>query len=318
MGLLPFLYSLTLEEASRLAQLGFLGLGIMGYPMARQLLKAGHDVALWSFTAPKARQLAGEGKGAFCETPRQVAERAECIFYCVGDSEMSRQVAVGENGLIHGARPGTVVADCSTIAPSVSRGIGAEFARRGVHFLDAPCTGSKPGAEQATLTFMIGGDRVIYERVRPYFDLMGKSFYYCGGPGQGLQAKLTQNLVLANIMQAFNEGMVLATKGGINPELMLEILNNSAARSGLISYKAPYVLGRDFKTNFSTKWMHKDIGLALDTAKQMDLPLPATGLVQQMFQAAIAKGLGELDFCSTVQVMEEFAGVQVHKTQEKP
>ncbi len=316
MGSLLCSYCLIPQEASKLAQLGFLGLGIMGYPMARQLLKAGHDVALWSFTSSKARQLAAEGKGACCDTPRQVAERAECVFYCVGDTGMSRRVALGEDGLIHGARPGAVIADCSTIAPSVSREIGADFAKRGVHFLDAPCTGSKPGAEQATLTFMIGGDRAVYERVEPYFRLMGKFFYYCGGPGQGLQAKLTQNLVLAAIMQAFNEGMVLATKAGIDPELMLEILNNSAARSGLISYKAPYVFGRDFSTNFSTKWMHKDIGLALETAKEMGLPLPMTGLVQQIFQAAIAKGLADLDFCSTVQVMEEFAGVRVAKSQD--
>ena len=119
---------------------------------------------------------------------------------------------------------------------------------------------------------------------------MGKQFYYCGGPGMGLQAKLTQNLILSNILQAFNEGMVLATKAGIDPELMLDILDNSAAKSGLISYKAPFVFRRDFTTNFSTKWMHKDIGLMLESAQELGVPLPLTGLTQQMFQAAIAAG----------------------------
>ena len=151
--------------------------------------------------------------------------------------------------------------------PAVSREIGAAFAAKGAHFLDAPCTGSKPGAEKATLTFMVGGDQAAFDRAKPYFEMMGKVFYYCGGPGQGLQAKLTQNLVLANIMQAFAEGMVLATKGGVAPQLMLEILDNSAAKSGLISSKAPFVLARDFSTNFSTKWMHKDVGLALESGE---------------------------------------------------
>ena len=127
----------------------------------------------------------------------------------------------------------------------------------------------------------------------------------------GLQAKLTQNLILANILQAFNEGMVLSTKAGIDPELMLKILDNSAAKSGLISYKAPFVFKRDFTTNFSTKWMHKDISLALESAGDMGLPLPLTGLTQQMFRAAIAEGYGESDMCSTIQVMEKWAGIEV-------
>jgi 3-hydroxyisobutyrate dehydrogenase/2-hydroxy-3-oxopropionate reductase len=293
-----------------MAKLGFLGLGIMGYPMAGQLLKAGHEVALWSHTASKASELAATGKGTACATPREVAERADFIFYCVGDSAMSRQTAMG---LLDGVKPGAVVADCSTVAPSVSREIHAAFAQKKAFFLDAPCTGSKPGAEGATLTFMIGGDKDAFERAKPYFEPMGKLFYYCGGPGMGLHAKLTQNLVLANIMEAFNEGMVLATKAGVDPELMLEILNNSAAKSGLAAFKAPYILSRNFNTNFSTKWMHKDIGLALETGQAMDLPLPVTSVTQQMFRAAIAMGLGEDDFCSTVKVMENWAGVEVKK-----
>ncbi|MGH9665451.1 MAG: NAD(P)-dependent oxidoreductase [Bryobacteraceae bacterium] len=297
-----------------MAKLGFLGLGIMGYPMARQLLRAGHQVALWSNTAEKAKKLAAEGKSAVCGTPAEVAEHADCIFYCVGDSAMSREVALGAKGLIQGAKKGSVMADCSTIAPAVSREVGAAFAQKGVKFLDAPCTGSVPGAENATLTFMIGGEQAVFDSVRPHFELMGKNFYYCGGPGMGLQAKLTQNLVLANIMQAFNEGIVLSTKAGVPPELMLEILNNSAAKSGLISFKAPFVLNRDFATSFSTKWMHKDVSMALDSAKQLGLPLPVTAVTQQMFQAAMASGHAEDDFCSTINVLEGWAGVEVKKS----
>ena len=160
------------------------------------------------------------------------------------------------------------MADCSTISPAVSQEIGAAFAAKGAHFLDAPCTGSKPGAEKATLTFMIGGDQAAFERAKPYFEIMGKLFYYCGGPGAGLQAKLTQNLVLANLFQASPRAWCWRPRAASRRKLMLEILDNSAAKSGLISFKAPFVLARDFETKFSTKWLHKDVGLALESGER--------------------------------------------------
>jgi len=283
----------------------------MGYPMARNLRRAGHDLAVWSHTAGKARQFASEEQAKFCATPREVAESAECVFLCVGDTAMSREVILGPEGVIHGAQPGTVVADASTISPSESRRIATELRARGVHFLDAPCTGSTPGAQGGTLTFMVGGDEAVFQRIKPYLEAMGKHFYYCGGPGMGLQAKLSQNLILSNMLMAFNEGMVLAAKGGVDPKLMLEILENSAAKSGLISYKAPFVFRRDFTPNFSVKWMDKDIGLMLDSGKELGVPLILTGVTRQLFQAAIATGHGEEDICSTINVLETLSGVQV-------
>jgi 3-hydroxyisobutyrate dehydrogenase/2-hydroxy-3-oxopropionate reductase len=294
-----------------MAKLGFLGLGLMGYPMARNLLRAGHEVALWSNTRDKARKLAAEDNGRAFDTPRQVAENADFIFLCLGTTDMAREVILGKDGIIQGARPGTVVADASTISPSESRKIGQALAAKGVDFLDAPCTGSTPGATGGTLTFMIGGDQAVFEKARPFIEPMGKRLYYCGGPGMGLQAKLTQNLILCNLLMAFNEGMVLSTKGGIDPNLMLEILDNSAAKSGLISYKAPFVLNRDFSANFSTKWMHKDIGLMLDAGKELEVPLLLTSLTQQLFQTAIAAGHANEDMCSTIKVLEELTGTQV-------
>jgi 3-hydroxyisobutyrate dehydrogenase/2-hydroxy-3-oxopropionate reductase len=294
-----------------MAQLGFLGLGIMGYPMARHLLKAGHDVALWTHSKAKAAELAREGKGVACATPREVAERADYIFYCVGDPEMSRSVALGPDGILAGARPGSVTADCSTISPTVSKQISAAFAAKGAEFLDAPCTGSKGGAEGATLTFMIGGPQAAFERAKPYFEIMGKRFYYCGPAGQGLHAKLTQNLVLGNLMQAFAEGMVLATKNGIAPRLMLDILDNSAAKSSFITAKAPAILSRNFATTFSTKWLHKDIGLALESAQESNIPLPITSVTHQMLQVAIANGWGNEDIASTIKTLESWAHVEV-------
>jgi 3-hydroxyisobutyrate dehydrogenase-like beta-hydroxyacid dehydrogenase len=295
-----------------MAKLGFLGLGIMGYPMARHLLDAGHDVALWSHSASKATELAaGRPNARACATPREVAENADCIFLIVGDTAMSETVVFGPGGLLEGAKPGTVIVDASTVAPAYSRSASERCKAKGVEFLDAPCTGSKPGAEGGTLTFMIGGDQSVFAAVKPYFEPMGKQLYYCGGPGLGMNAKLTQNLILSNLLQAFNEGMVLATKAGVDPDLMVDILSNSAARSGLISFKAPYVFRRDFSTNFSVKWMHKDIGLMLDSAKDIGVPLPLTALTHQMFQAAISQGSGDEDICSTIKVLEGIAGVEV-------
>ncbi len=294
-----------------MANLGFLGLGIMGAPMARHLIEAGHTVAVWTHSPGKAEAFTAAHGGVACKTPAEVAAHSDCVFFCVGDSAMSTELCLGQDGLIEGAKPGTVVVDASTVAPSASRKLSAACAAKGVHFLDAPCTGSRPGAESGNLTFMVGGDKEVFERVKPYFEPMGKKLFYCGGPGLGLHAKLTQNLILSNLLNAFNEGLVLSTKAGVDPALMLEVLDNSAAKSGLISFKAPYVFRRDFSTNFSVKWMHKDIGLMLDSAAELDVPLPLTSLTRQMFQAAIAKGHGEADICSTIKVLEDIAGVEV-------
>jgi len=297
-----------------LAQLGFLGLGIMGYRMAGHLLKAGHDVALWSHTGSKAQALAKVGKGTACAIPREVAERSDYIFYCVGDTAMARQITVGSGGLIETVRKDAIICDCSSIAPAASIELNEAFAAKGAHFLDSPVTGSTGGAEKATLTFMIGGDRAVFERARPYMEIMGKLSYYCGAAGQGLKAKVAQNLVGASILQCFAEGMVLATKAGIAPELMIEILENSAAKSGIASYKAPFILNRDFTPNFSAKWMHKDVGFALELAKSLDLPLPVTAVTEQMLQATIAKGWGDDDFCSAIRVLEDWAKIVVEKS----
>ena len=295
-----------------MAKLGFIGLGLMGYPMARNLAKAGHEVAVWSNTGSKAQKLAAEVSGVTpCSSPAEVGAHAECTFLCVGNSKMSEKAILGPAGIREGAAKGSMVVDASTVSPTSSCQVTAELAASGIDFLGAPCTGSTPGATNATLTFMVGGDEKAFERARPWFEVMGKKLYYCGGPGMGLHAKLTQNLVLSNILQAFNEGMVLSTKAGVEPALMLDILANSAAKSGLIDYKAPFILRRDFTTNFSVKWMHKDIGLMLESAEELGVPLFLTAVTRQMFQAAIATGHGEEDICSTIKVLEGMSGVEV-------
>src|ERR1700734_2159403 len=303
-------------RSSHMAKLGFLGLGIMGGPMARHLVTGGHEVAVWSNNQKKAKELADSAGALFCATPTEVAQNSECAFLCVGDTAMSRGVILGEKGLAKGAKKGFVIADCSTVSPLESSRMAEELEALGMDFLDAPCTGSKAGAEGGTLTFMIGGKPEVFAHVKPFFEAMGKTLYYCGKSGMGLRAKLTQNLILGNLLQAFNEGLVLSTKAGVDPELMLDILNNSAARSGLISIKAPMVFKRDFSTNFSVKWLEKDIGLAVDLGSELGFLLMLTGLTQQLFRAAMAKGYGEEDICGSIRVLEDLAGTEVSAVKE--
>jgi 3-hydroxyisobutyrate dehydrogenase-like beta-hydroxyacid dehydrogenase len=290
-----------------MAKPGFLGLGIMGGPMAKRLLGAGHEVALWSHTKGKAEALGGKA----CATPREVAEQSDCVFLCVGDTAMSHQVIFGENGLATGAKKGLVIANCSTISPKESRQMAEILSSAGIDYLDAPCTGSKAGAENGTLTFMVGGKKDVFDRVRPFFEPMGKQFYYGGDSGQGLHAKLSQNMILGNLLQAFNESIVLSTKAGVPPELMLEIIDNSAAKSGLVSLKAPLVFKRDFGPRFSVKWLEKDMQLMLDSAAELNVPVPLTALSRQMYRAAIAKGYGEEDICGSIRLLEDLASCEV-------
>ena len=158
---------------------------------------------------------------------------------------------------------------------------------------------------------MVGGSKEIFDRVRPFYDPMGANFYYCGPQGMGLHAKLSQNLVLANMLQGFVEGMVLATKAGVDPKLMFQVLDNSAAKAGLISFKAPQIFKRNFEAAFPLKWMKKDISLMLDSGRELGVPLPCTALVHEMFTAGVARGHGEEDIAAAIKLFEEFAGVEV-------
>ena len=293
-------------------KLGFIGLGIMGFPMAENLIKAGYALTVYNRTRSKAEELAQRG-AVVADTPAEVGRQAQVIFLCVGDSAAVRQVAQSLYDWVQpaGVQPGSLIVDCSTIAPSVSREVSEQFRERGVDFLDAPCSGSKAGATNATLTFMVGGAPQAFERAQPYLQAMGKKAFYLGGPGMGLQAKLTQNLIGALTVQAMAEGFVLARKAGLPPSLMLEVLEASVARSPIIAAKMPAVLQRRFEPNFSLKWMHKDLGLMLESGQELNVPLPATALVHELFGASVAMGHGEEDFASAITLLETLAGVEV-------
>lgn len=292
---------------SQQERLGFIGLGIMGYPMAENLLQAGCALTVYNRTRRRAEELGLRG-AKVTGSPAEVGRNAQVIFLCVGDTAAVSQVA--EN-LLEGAQRGSVVADCSTISPSESRRWAERFRQKGVAFLDAPCSGSKTGATNATLTFMVGGDKDAFDRVQPYLLAMGKKVFHVGGQGMGLQVKLTQNLIGALTCQAMAEGFVLARKAGLSPSLVLEVLQASVARSPMIDAKLPLVLARRFEPHFSLKWMYKDLGLMLASAQELQVPLPVTALVHELFGAAVAMGHGEQDFASAITVLESLAGVEV-------
>jgi len=200
----------------------------------------------------------------------------------------------------------------------VSRQLAERFRERGVEFLDAPCSGSKAGATNGTLTFMVGGELDALERVDSYLQAMGKKIFYLGGHGMGLQAKLTQNLIAALIFQAMAEGFVLARKAGLSPSAVLEVLQASVARTPLIDAKLPQVMARSFEPNFSLKWMYKDLGLMLESGRDLHVPLPATALVHELLGASVAMGHGEEDFAAAITLLERLAGVEVTEPAEGP
>jgi 3-hydroxyisobutyrate dehydrogenase-like beta-hydroxyacid dehydrogenase len=292
-------------------KVGFAGLGIMGWPMAEHLIQAGHTVTVWTNSPEKRDRFAQANEVAAADTPAALAIDCDVIFLCVGDTAMSQECILGPNGMIHAATQGAIIVDCSTISPIASKEMALELSAKGLHLVDAPCTGSKGGAESGTLSFMVGGPREIVDRIRPLLLAMGKNIYYCGGQGMGLHAKVTQNLILGNLLQAFNEGLVLSTKAGVDPAIMLEILNHSGAQSTLVSAKAPFVFRGDFTPTFSVKWMEKDLALAIETGAALDVPLAATTVSRQMLRAAVANGWGEEDICGSIRVLEDIAGCTV-------
>ncbi|HEY8997401.1 MAG TPA: NAD(P)-dependent oxidoreductase [Edaphobacter sp.] len=295
--------------------IGFLGLGIMGTPMTLRLIQAGHRLTVWSHTREKAERFAQANGCDLAETPADVARNSDVIFLCVGDTEMSREAIFGASGLIQTARPGSLIVDCSTISPMASKEFAVELALRQIRFLDAPCTGSKAGAETGTLSFMVGGDKAVFEEVRPLLETMGQQLYYCGEHGKGLHAKVTQNLILGNIIQAFNEGLVLSTKGGVAPEVMIDIINNTGARSGYVAAKAETVLRGDFSPTFSVRWLEKDLGLAIAVGAELTTPLPVTAASQQQLRSAIAMGYGDEDISGSIRALEDVAFCKVRHSE---
>ncbi len=287
-------------------RVAFLGLGIMGRPMASNLVKAGHEVSVWSRTAGK------EVDGARTATsPADAAQGAEVVWMCVSDTAAVESILFGPQGVEQSLVEGMTIADSSTISPSATRKFAERVGAKGVRYVDAPMTGSKVAADAGTLTFMVGGDEAVIESLKPLFAAMGKVFFRMGETGKGQAAKLAMNLQIALIYEGFAEGLTLATKLGVDVENLLRVVQASMVRSGVVDYKAPFVMKRDFTPNFPLRLMHKDIRLALEAAKEVRVKLPALETVEEIYEMATEDGHENLDYAATITLLEKWAGVEV-------
>jgi 3-hydroxyisobutyrate dehydrogenase-like beta-hydroxyacid dehydrogenase len=287
-------------------RVAFLGLGIMGGPMAANLAKAGHEVTVWNRTPGK--QVEGARSA---NTPAEAAQGAEVVWLCVSDTGAVENVLFGENGVEQSLTEGMIIADSSTISPSATRKFAERVARRGVHYVDSPVTGSKTGAESGTLLFIIGGDEQAIEKLKPLYAAMGKKMFRMGETGKGQSAKLVMNLQIALIYEGFAEALTLGAKLGVDAETLMPLVQASMVRSGVVEYKAPFVLGRDFTANFPLRLMSKDIRLALDAAKEARVKLPGLETVEEIYEMAIEDGHADLDYAATLLLLEKWAGVEV-------
>ncbi|PYX98201.1 MAG: hypothetical protein DMG71_01075 [Acidobacteria bacterium] len=291
-------------------RVAFLGLGIMGRSMAANLVKAGHEVAVWNRTPGK--QVEGARVAA---TPAEAATGAEVVWMCVSDTQAVEQVLFGAEGVQNSLTSGMTVVDSSTISPSATQDFAQRLRSRGVDYVDAPVTGSKIGAENASLIFIVGGDEAVIERVKPLFDAMGKQVFRMGETGKGQAAKLVMNLQIALIFEGFAEALTLATKLGVNTEALISVVQASMIRSGVVDYKAPFILKRDFSPNFPLRLMHKDIHLALDAAREARVKLPGLETVEEVYDLASEEGHSDLDYAATLTLLEKWAGVEVKGNQ---
>jgi len=296
---------------------GFIGLGIMGQPMALNLIKAGYKLTVYNRTPGKAAPL--ERKGAVvASTPAEAARDADFVQIIVSDSAAVEDVVLGKSGILETLSPGAIVIDSSTISPVVSRKLACHASGKGARWLDAPVTGSKAWAEKGELTFMVGGDREAFERALPVLLALGKKHIYCGSHGLGLAAKLAQNTIQAAMVEIFCEGFVLAAKAGVQPQTMLEIIQSSMARASLTDFKAPFIFKGDFTPYFPLRLMHKDLELAMETGYAQNVPMPVLATVKEVFSAAKAQGKGDLDYAAVITFLEELAGVKVRVANDAP
>jgi len=301
-------------------RVGFIGLGIMGRPMAKHLIDAGHVLTVWNRSRPGVEALvaAGAAEGA---SPAAVASRSEVVITMVGDSPDVEEVALGPEGILRGAQlppgsgargqPGLVHIDMSTISPEVTRRIATEYAGAGIEMLDAPVSGGEAGAVNATLSIMVGGKAEVFERCRPLFEAMGRSLTYCGPSGTGQTVKLCNQVLVSVTNMAVCEALVLAAKAGVSPSTMVEAVSGGAAASWQLLNLGPKMIARDFRPGFRVWHQEKDLRLALEVARGVALPLPATALVSQLFASVHADGCENEGTQALVKALEKLGDVQV-------
>ncbi|MES9994731.1 NAD(P)-binding domain-containing protein [Desulfovibrio aminophilus] len=295
---------------------GFIGLGVMGKPMALNLIKAGHSLTVYDIMKEAVADLTRAGAKA-ADSPKEVASAVEAVITMLPNAAIVDATLNGESGLLAGAKPGQVFVDMSSVAPHTSIKMAGLAAAKGVGYVDAPVSGGASGAVAGTLTIMVGGAAADVKKVLPLFEAMGKNVRRMGETGSGDAVKMVNNLLLGANMAALSEALVLGVKSGLSAETMLDVIRNSSGASYALTAKMPnFIMKRKFAPGFTVDLQYKDLELAVESAKAMALPLPMTNAAQQVFELARANGLGREDISSVVKVWERLAGVVVQASAE--
>lgn len=292
-----------------MANLGFIGLGVMGSGMVRRLLNAGHQVTGYNRTQSKAQRLLDAGM-RWGDSPRAVAEKTDVIFSMVTDTKALHAIVQGADGILAAMRASKVYVDMSTVSPAASRQVANQVAVKGAAMLDAPVSGSISTLEEGKLSIMVGGDPAVFEKVKPILQDIGPKVTYVGVNGLAVSMKIATNLSLAVQMLAFSEGVLLAEKSGIQRETAVEVLLNSVIASPMVKYRGPFVLKMPNEAWFNVDMMQKDMTLALEMGRQLDVPLPTTAVTNEFLTTARAMGLAAKDFAILFGVLAQMAGVK--------
>lgn len=291
-------------------KVGFIGLGIMGRGMVLNLLKNGIDVCVWNRTASKADEMVAAG-ATVATSPADIAAKSDLIFVCVSDTADVEAVVLGENGVIHAAKEGSLVIDHSTISPQATREIAAQLNAKGIHMLDAPISGGSEGAAKGTLSIMIGGDAEQIERVRPHLEAMGKTITHVGEQGAGQSVKLVNQILVAGTMVSMGEAMLFAQASGLDLQKTLEAVSGGAAGSWTLTNRGPQVAVRDWRPGFSIDLQQKDLRLVLEAADQVGVPALATSLSFNLYRTLQKLGLGGEGNHAIVKAMENMVDIKV-------
>lgn len=290
-------------------KIGFIGLGIMGKPMVRNLLKAGYPVVVHNRSTDDVETLLAEGGAVTAATsPREVAEQCEIVITMLPDSPDVQAVVFGRNGVLEVARPGLLLIDMSTIAPATSIEVESAFRAKGASALDAPVSGGDKGAIAGTLSIMIGGSAEDVERALPVFEAMGKTIVHVGGPGAGQIVKACNQLVVAINYAAVSEALVLGAAAGVDPEKIVQVLSGGLAASRVMEMRGATMIARQFAPGFRVDLHRKDLGIVLDTGREVGVPLPVASVVSQLYAALAAQGGGDLDHSALITVIDHLAG----------
>lgn len=290
--------------------IGFIGLGIMGQGMAKNILKTGFPLVVWNRTASRMEPLvkAGASPG---HSPADVATQSDITIICVSDTPDIEEVILGQDGVIHGALSGSLVIDCSTISPQSTKEIAARLAKNGVQMLDAPISGGSEGAANGTLSIMVGGDAGQFKRALPVFQAMGKTITHVGDNGAGQTVKLVNQILVVVTMLAVGEGLLFAQAGGLDLDKTLAAVTGGAAGSWMLANRGPQVIERDWRPGFTIDLQQKDLRLVLEAADQLGVPLIGTSTVFQLYRALQQQGLGEEGNHALVKALENLAGFEI-------